>query len=1640
MYYRLLSYLMLLALALGPSTLAHADSRLDSRGIAPSAQAGEPAVALLAPSLSVVPPPNPPTDLAAVEASRSTIRLTWADQSDDETAFGIERSLDGAASWGLIATVISNTTTFVDIKRTCNTPYFYRVRAYGPGGVSAPSAAASVTILDCALDTPVARSATPAAQNSIEIRWSDQNDNETGFTIERSPDGATGWAEVGTAPPDQTVFLDRGLSCTPPLFYRVRAYNLGAVSGWSASVSTHICTPTAPTGLTAVALSRLNIALAWTDTSDNETGFAIERSPDGVAGWVEIDRIAANSASYTDRGLSCNTAYFYRVRAFHPSAASTYTAVAHTSTGTCVPQTMYVDAGSRGPDTGDSWASAYTDLQHALTGAIAGDQIWVAAGDYRPNLRYPEINNPLASFHVPDGVALYGGFSGAETALDQRDWQHNATLLYGNGVYHVVTTASVGPSTILDGVTITGGYASGINPNGGGAGWYNYHGSPTIRNCTFDRNYAVSVGGGLFNDHGSPLLANVVFQNNTGEVFGGGLANYGGTPTLRDVAFRKNRVMNGLIGGGGGFSNTGGGSARLNGVSFEENISPGYAGGLYNDSSTATITRASLTSNRGVYGGAITNIGNGTLVISDATFLSNASQEGAGIANYNSNITLQYATFRHNSATYAGGGIYVQYSTDTVALHTLVFTGNYAHQGGGVAFNGSAGSLSNATFVGNNAWYGGGLFGIYSALVASNSIVWNNSSLEGGPASGVDMRYSLVQGGAAGPGNTSADPRFVNSLGADNTIGTDDDDLRLRAGSPAIDAGDNLTLPAAATTDIQGSPRRVDDPSAPDAGLGGNPQIDMGAYEYQNMLPLAMPTTLVAASIRRSQITLQWQDNSADEAGFLVERSSSSDAGWTIITTVSADTTSFTDRLLPCNTAYFYRVRATNALGNSTFASTLAAATSACVPATLYVNQAALAGKNHGGSWADAYLDLQDALTTAIAGDQIWVAQGSYTPGARRTDSFVLKPGVDLYGGFAGTEVRLVERDWQGNATLLSGDIGVVGSTGDNAYHVLTVQGNSGPQIVDGFTIAGGNDDQPYDIGGGLYAQGARLELRNLRFAGNAARMGGAIGGDASALTIDNVAITGNSATQGGGVYVSNASVLTLTQALLENNQSSAVGNAITDGTGGGGLAAIDSQLRLNHVVFRSNQATNPSAYGFAAGGGMSSQGGSLSLHDVQFINNRGDNGGGLFNATPDAQIDHVTFERNTVNWWGGGLSNQGERLRMSTATFDRNSASWGGGIYLSALESTIANADFRQNTAYNGAGMVLFGGSPQISNASFSNNTATNSGAGLYNLGAGSLTLTGATFSGNAAGPSGGAIYNDPGSSIRLGNSILWGDAAADGPELFTLEAGSATASFSIIEGSSAGDGNQSADPRFVRSPAPGDDGTWGTGDDILGDLHLRRDSPAIDAGDNDIVPTDTLDLDRDGVTSEPLPLDLDGEGRFADDPDRADTGHGVAPIVDIGAYEFTAAPVVPPAQPLSNLSVRINADHSQVRLGETVAFDIVVGNDGPDPSRAITVTTALPPGLALIVPAAASASAGWSCQHTQNERQLICTRASLAVGAFSTITVVAKLTSTHGSLLIDTRADSASASTLSHPATAMLQLSVAADSWRLWLPQVRR
>jgi len=149
----------------------------------------------------------------------------------------------------------------------------------------------------------------------------------------------------------------------------------------------------------------------------------------------------------------------------------------------------------------------------------------------------------------------------------------------------------------------------------------------------------------------------------------------------------------------------------------------------------------------------------------------------------------------------------------------------------------------------------------------------------------------------------------------------------------------------------------------------------------------------------------------------------------------------------------------------------------------LYVNSSA-AGLNNGLSWADAFQDLKVALDAAQPDDSVWVAAGTYLPttGSDRTASFVQKSGVRLYGGFAGTEADLGQRDWLANPTGLSGDIGISGDSTDNAYTILYMNNPDSMTVLDGFVFRHGiadyaPTDQPavsaYKCGGALYMMAA---------------------------------------------------------------------------------------------------------------------------------------------------------------------------------------------------------------------------------------------------------------------------------------------------------------------------------------------------------------------------------------------------------------------------------------------------------------------------------------------------------------------------------------------------------------------------------------
>ena len=209
------------------------------------------------------------------------------------------------------------------------------------------------------------------------------------------------------------------------------------------------------------------------------------------------------------------------------------------------------------------------------------------------------------------------------------------------------------------------------------------------------------------------------------------------------------------------------------------------------------------------------------------------------------------------------------------------------------------------------------------------------------------------------------------------------------------------------------------------------------------------------------------------------------------------------------------------------------------------------AGLMDGTSWGNAFGSIQDAIDAASAGDEIWVAEGTYVPGTAQSESFQLKTGVALYGGFAGTEIFRDERDWKTNVTTLSGDIGTLGDNSDNAWHV--VYGTScDDATLDGFTVTDGNANSsapgPDKSGAGVYSD-STLTISNCVFTGNHSDFRGAaiFNYNNSYSTISNCTFTGNTAgSYGGAILITDDSSPTIINCEFSNNTADMEGGAIS--------------------------------------------------------------------------------------------------------------------------------------------------------------------------------------------------------------------------------------------------------------------------------------------------------------------------------------------------------------------------------------------------------------------------------------------------------------------------------------------------------------
>ncbi len=276
-------------------------------------------------------PPAAPSGLTATAVSSSQINLAWTDNASNETEFRIERSPDGS-SFAQIATVGANTTAYSDTGLAAGSTHYYRVLAHNAEGDSAYSNTASATTLSGPPAAPSGLTATAVSTSQINLGWTDNAGNETGFKIERSTDNAS-FSQIATVGANVTSYSDTGRQPGTTYHYRVRSYNAGGDSAYSntASATTLSGPPAAPSGLNATALSATSVRLTWTDNSNDETGFRIERAA-GRGTYSQIATVGPGVTSYDDTGLTAKTKYSYRVRAYNLAGNSAYSNVANVTT------------------------------------------------------------------------------------------------------------------------------------------------------------------------------------------------------------------------------------------------------------------------------------------------------------------------------------------------------------------------------------------------------------------------------------------------------------------------------------------------------------------------------------------------------------------------------------------------------------------------------------------------------------------------------------------------------------------------------------------------------------------------------------------------------------------------------------------------------------------------------------------------------------------------------------------------------------------------------------------------------------------------------------------------------------------------------------------------------------------------------------------------------------------------------------------------------------------------------------------------------------------------------------------------------------------------------------------------------------
>jgi hypothetical protein len=602
-----------------------------------------------------------------------------------------------------------------------------------------------------------------------------------------------------------------------------------------------------------------------------------------------------------------------------------------------------------------------------------------------------------------------------------------------------------------------------------------------------------------------------------------------------------------------------------------------------------TIKGAHNTDN---YGGGIMLRSGAEPSIQNCIFTENYARWGGGVGSYRGVINISNCVFAKNQATSQGGGIYNNSTTslEPASISNSEFFGNKTVQGGGIYnYNGGEAQIENCLLYENYATKGGGI----TIAVSQASII--NTTI-------TDNVASSIGGGLSTYLTSDGSYTLKNAIIWNNTAGSSGDEIKNeREFSFTISYSDikesggsgvswDATIGVDGDNNIDFEPYFVgtnENPDHPYSIFGNSPCVDAGDNTANSQ----------TYDIRGSGFDRKL-DGTNGSAGTI-------DMG-----------------------AYEYKY-----------------GTDPVAPSLLYVDVDA-SGGNSGISWTDAFTSFQDALDIAVSGSEIWVAAGTYKP-SKETDgttdnpelfAFQMIEGVEIYGGFAGTESIVSERTNYGlgeaNETILSGDLNgndlVTGSgaslsfsnTSDNTYQVFKHPNNytlTSSAVLDGFTIKGAHNTTLYG-GGILNSFGAEPAIRNCVFTENFAKFGGGIASSNSSPNVLNCTFTRNKASfDGGALYVlSSASSGVVSGLKIYGNYA---------GNGGGIFSSTSSEQYFNCLIY-----DNASQYD---GAGVYISNGSPALVNLTItMNEAGRNGGGIFTV-----LTVQTPELANSIVWGNGAS-----------------------------------------------------------------------------------------------------------------------------------------------------------------------------------------------------------------------------------------------------------------------------------------------------------------------------------------------------------------------------------------------------------------